>query len=98
MPRVSRSPQAARDTLQIWTRVAQDDIAAADELTAAFTAALEVLARFPGAGRARDELRPGLRSFPVRKYLLFYKEVPGGIEVARVIHGARDLRRIFRKR
>jgi toxin ParE1/3/4 len=98
MPRVIRSPQAERDTLQIWTRIAQDDVAAADDLTDSFTAALEVLAQFPGVGRARDELRPGLRSFPVRKYLLLYKKVPGGIEVVRVIHGARDLRRIFRKR
>ena len=98
MPKVIRSPQSRRDTLQIWRRIAQDNITAADDLTDSFTAALDLLARFPEIGRARDELRAELKSFPVRKYLLLYKHVPDGIELVRVVHGARDLRRIFRKR
>lgn len=42
-------------------------------------------------GRARDELAEGLRSFPTGQYIIFYQPVPGGIEIVRVLHGARDL-------
>ena len=38
-----------------------------------------------------------MRSFPIGKYLIFYKRVDSGIEVVRVVHGARNLRKIFPK-
>ncbi|MEX1025024.1 MAG: type II toxin-antitoxin system RelE/ParE family toxin [Planctomycetota bacterium] len=40
----------------------------------------------------------GLRSFPVKgfdKHLIFYRSTEHGIEVLRVLHGARDLGTIF---
>jgi toxin ParE1/3/4 len=40
-------------------------------------------------------MAPGLRSFPVGNYVVFYRIVPEGIELVRVLHGARDLRRLF---
>jgi plasmid stabilization system protein ParE len=36
----------------------------------------------------------GIRVFPVsrfKKYLVFYRPIEGGIEVLRVLHGARDI-------
>ena len=58
-----------------------------------------MLARFRGMGPLRPELAPQIRSFPVGNYLLFYRESKkGGIELVRVIHGARDLRQIFKRR
>ena len=51
--------------------------------------------RSPGIGRPRAELQADLRSFPVGRYVLFYRPIKGGIEVARVLHGMRDLDRIF---
>lgn len=46
---------------------------------------------FPRMGRPREELAPDLRSFPVRPYLIFYRETANGIVVARVIDGRRDI-------
>src|ERR1044071_7633588 len=47
-------------------------------------------------GRERSELTEGLWSFPVgRSYLLFYRPEPGGIQLVRVLHGARDLPSLF---
>jgi hypothetical protein len=40
----------------------------------------------------------GVRRTPVtgfEKYLIFYVQVPEGIKVVRVIHGSRDIERIF---
>ena len=53
-----------------------------------------MLLRQPRAGRRRDELMPGLRSFPFGAYVVFYRELHGGIRVIRILHGARDIERI----
>ena len=59
------------------------------------------LAKMPHMGRVRrfpnvevGELRS--RAIPdFERYLIFYRTLPNGIEVIRVIHGMRDLERIF---
>jgi toxin ParE1/3/4 len=42
-------------------------------------------------GRNRDELYPGLKSFPVGKYIIFYLPISGGLEIVRILHGMRDI-------
>jgi toxin ParE1/3/4 len=60
-------------------------------------ATLENLAAIPGIGaryEPKDPLFEGVRVFPVsrfKKYLIFYRPIKDGIEVLRVLHGARDL-------
>jgi toxin ParE1/3/4 len=46
-------------------------------------------------GVKRNELMPSLRSFVVDRYVIFYLPIPKGIEVVRVLHGARDLNALF---
>jgi toxin ParE1/3/4 len=41
-------------------------------------------------GRRREELAPGLLSFPFGRYVIFYEVIPDGIAIVRVLHGARD--------
>jgi toxin ParE1/3/4 len=65
-----------------------------DELTARFA----LLGQFPEMGIMRPELRPHLRSTVVDSYLIFYQPEKTRIKVIRIVHGARDLRRIFRRR
>lgn len=43
------------------------------------------------AGRARSDLAPSLRSFPVGSYLIFYVPLSDGIEVVRVMSGRQDI-------
>lgn len=38
---------------------------------------------------------PALRSSPVGNYLIFYRPLPDGIEILRVLHGARDIAAIL---
>jgi len=54
-----------------------------------------MLLDFPQSGTRRDELRRGLRTFPVGSYLVFYFIVEDGIEIVRVLHGRRDIESIF---
>jgi toxin ParE1/3/4 len=34
---------------------------------------------------------PDVRSFVVGKYVVFYRIAPGGIDVGRIVHGARNV-------
>jgi toxin ParE1/3/4 len=36
-----------------------------------------------------------LRSFTVKNYVIFYQPITDGIEVLRVLYGARDIHRVF---
>ena len=64
-------------------------------------ATFEILVEHPGFGRQLQLTRPeleGLRSFRVQgfeNHLVFYLPRESGIEVVRVLHGARDLEAIF---
>ncbi|HKI35596.1 MAG TPA: type II toxin-antitoxin system RelE/ParE family toxin [Gemmataceae bacterium] len=91
MPQVTRTTQAESDLIDILAQVGQRSVAAADRLADQIDRQCQQLARFPGMGRKRDDLAPGLVSFPVGKYLILYRIITGGIEVARVVYGGRDL-------
>jgi toxin ParE1/3/4 len=54
-----------------------------------------MLAKYPEAGRERPEIAAGLRSFPIGKYVLFYRPIHDGVEIVRVLHGSRDIDSIF---
>ncbi|MGB7157168.1 MAG: type II toxin-antitoxin system RelE/ParE family toxin [Tepidisphaeraceae bacterium] len=97
MPRVIRTPAAEKDLWEIVLHIAPDNEDAAFRLVDAIDERFELLAQFPGAGPARPELLPELRSFPVGNYLILYKPIDDGIEVMRVVHGARNLRRLFHR-
>jgi len=58
-----------------------------------FLKAQELLARHPRIGRERAELRPGLRSWPVYPYVVFYMvdDDARSVMIERVIHGHMDI-------
>ncbi len=43
----------------------------------------------------RAELAADLRSFPFGRYVIFYAPIEDGIDVVRVLHGARDIDAVF---
>lgn len=91
MARVRKTALAEEDLEEIWLYIAADNIAAADALLDKLVAKSAMLASNPELGRARPEIHDGLRSVPVGNYILFYRPEPGGIELTRVLHGARDI-------
>jgi toxin ParE1/3/4 len=53
------------------------------------------IARHPATGGAPPpELAPELRSFPVGRYVVFYRPQDDGFDVVRVLHSARDIESI----
>jgi toxin ParE1/3/4 len=91
------SELAEADLTDIWVIVAQYDPTAADHLIDQIHDACRILAATPKAGRKRADLEPSIRSFVVSSYIVFYRVRPDGIEVARVLHGHRDLQSLFRR-
>jgi len=79
------------DMADIWNYIADDSEANADAFLHTIDNKLSLIATQPGMGRPRPELAPGLRSFPVGRYIILYQTLPDGIEIIRVLHSARDL-------
>ena|SRR5437660_1805017 len=89
-----RAPQADSDLDDIWYYVASKSgsIEIADRFIESITSRFSILASHPNIGRARDQdLRPGLRSFPVGEYLIIYRIRDEDVVILRVMRGSRDV-------
>ena len=54
-------------------------------------------ASLPGLlGRPRKELRPDMRSFAVKGYVIFFRYGAGTLEVVNILEGHRDMAAYFR--
>jgi toxin ParE1/3/4 len=85
------SPLAKADLDQIWLHVAQKaSTRAADRLIDSITARFAMLAGAPEAGPVRNDIGAGVRMFPVKPYIIYYRKARGYIQIARILHGRRD--------
>ena len=46
-------------------------------------------------GEARDDLLVDIRCFSAGSYVIFYTPLLDGIHIERVLHGSRDIGRLF---
>ncbi|BAC91446.1 type II toxin-antitoxin system RelE/ParE family toxin [Gloeobacter violaceus] len=95
MAQVLKTRQAERDIEDIWFYIALEDLQAADRWLEGMSAQAQLVASQPRMGRVRPELGTEIRSFAAGRYVLFYRPLPDGIELVRVLHGARDLDALF---
>jgi toxin ParE1/3/4 len=89
------SARAGADLDEIWLYIAQNNPDAADKLIAELASRFPKLASMPLMGRLREELSSGLRSFTVGKYIVFYRRNKDGVDIVRVLHGARNFPPLF---
>ena len=97
MPRLIVAPEARRDLTAIRDYIARDNRQAARRVVLRLRDLARLLAGAPALGRRRPELGRHLRSFAADPYVLFYRplEAEAGIELVRVLHGARDVDAVF---
>ena len=93
MPKVLRKAEA--DLIEIWIYIALDSPTSADKLLDEIDEKSRKLADSPFIGKTRDELGSNIRSLPIGNYVLFYQPIVDGIEIIRVLHGARDIDALF---
>jgi toxin ParE1/3/4 len=92
------APEAAAELDDIWYYVAKESgsIEIADRLIDSITDRCFLLASHPHVGRRRDDdLRPGLRSFPVGEYVIIYRIEDEHALILHVVRGSRNLEALF---
>ena len=92
------APEAEADLDDIWCYIARKSgsLEIADRFTELLSDRFYLLANHPYIGRRRDhELRPGLRSFPVRDYIILYRIEEDVVLILRVLHGSRGIKALF---
>ncbi len=65
------SPAARRDLDSLWDYIARDKPRAASKFLSKLRAHFARLSRFPLIGESREDLLPGMRSFPVGNYVIY---------------------------
>ena len=95
MRKVQFSESATQDLDEIAKYIARSNSDAALRLVQRVQETCDRLAEAPGIGVSRDELQSSLRCFPVGRYVVYYLPIGEGITVVRVLHGARDVSRLF---
>src|SRR5688500_11306064 len=85
---------AQADLRNLWSRIAEHDLSAADRMLDLVLERAKVLAEFPYSGRERPELGPDYRSMAADPYVIFYRPRNDGVAILRVAHTAQDIDRI----
>jgi toxin ParE1/3/4 len=91
MKRYRLDDDARIDLISIHKFIARDNPMAADYLIQDLKQKFRLLASQPLMGQQRPDLAANVRSFSVGSYVVVYRPVRNGIQVARVIHAARDI-------
>jgi toxin ParE1/3/4 len=97
MPRLFITPRAILDLIEIWNYIADESEECADISIDKLNEAMEKLRRNPGVRGQRNELAH-MRSFPFQRYVIFYRGDSSGVEVVRVLHGARGVQSSFERK
>jgi toxin ParE1/3/4 len=85
------TPLAEADLGEILDYIAQERPLTAVAVVARIRERCELVASQPLLGQLRPEFPGDYRSFPVERWVIFYRIVRDTIEVHRVIDGARDI-------
>jgi len=99
MKRLVVTRAAFRDLTDIWSYIAADSIDAADRVRDQLESAMRQLAENPSLGHRRADVSiNSYRFWRVYSYLIAYRTKGNALYISRVVHGARDFRRVFRGR
>jgi toxin ParE1/3/4 len=95
-PAILWSPEAVADIDHLWDYYVQAaGRGTANRILREIAAAVAVIDDFPFAGRARDEIRPGLRSLAAAPQIVFYRLKDDRPEIVRVLDSRQDIEEIF---
>jgi toxin ParE1/3/4 len=86
---------ARSDLKDIWKYIAENNPNAADKFMREFAKKFQLLAENPKIGLTHDEFVLNIRSFPYKDYVIFYFPIENGVEIYRILHGARDIDSLF---
>ena len=90
------TPAAEGDILDILDYIERENASAATRVFAALSEAMRLIAERPGIGHTRGDLADeAVRFWPVFSYLVIYRPDTSPLQIVRVLHGKRDVRRLL---
>src|SRR3954447_19247165 len=90
------SPEALDDIDSLWDYYSHSaGRPTADKIVREIARVVKTIDDFPFAGRARDEIRAGLRSLTATPQIVFYRLNDDRPEIVRVLDGRQDIEEIF---
>lgn len=94
MGQVRYTWQARQDLVEIWKHIAADSPVTADQCLDRIEARCKRLATFPVIGPERTDIAPDARMLVVERWIALYRLVEEGVQIVRIVDGARDLSRL----
>jgi toxin ParE1/3/4 len=91
------SPSSRQDLRDILEYIAKDKPGAALKYVERLEDECWMLARNSEIGGLRSDLIPDLRCWSVGSYAIYYRPAKDGVEIVRVVHGSRDIGRLFQQ-
>ncbi len=90
MAKFTTAPLARADLDEIWNYISEANEQAAEKFMRDLAGKFELLADNKEIGRRQDDFIVEMRMFPFKKYHIYYFPITDGVEIYRVLHGARD--------
>ncbi|MBF0620952.1 MAG: type II toxin-antitoxin system RelE/ParE family toxin [Magnetococcales bacterium] len=97
MSKFEFSEQAEIDLLETVTYISQHNALAAETWLNKIISTCYNISQSPLMGRERPELGRDIRSFPIGRFIIFYRPIETGMYVVRVLRGSMNLDQIFEK-
>lgn len=98
------SPKAEQDLNEIAQYILENNLEAALRFVDAVEKTCTELSEMPDMGHTFHARNPALKNMRIMRvskvyssYLIFYRQTKKGIEIIRILHGARDLPALFGK-
>jgi toxin ParE1/3/4 len=98
VPRLRMLPSAQADPVNILEHITRESghLAIGRRFIGALRQQCRELAALPGTlGRARPELRPDIRSFACKGYVILFRYIDDVFEVVDIIEGHRDIEALY---
>ncbi len=95
MARYQFSEDAIKDINEICDYLAKNNPRSASNLFDAIRQKCKLFANFPNMEKSYSQIRPNLRGFLVRDYIIFYYPDDEGIVIVRIVRGYRNLDTLF---
>ena len=90
MPRIDKTPEAHGDARSIWRYIARDNVDVATDTLRRIEDRLNSLAAMPVSAEAVPAIAANVRRSSVGNYVIYYRPIEDGIQVLRILHGARQ--------
>jgi toxin ParE1/3/4 len=92
--RVRFTLKAREDLLGIWVQIALNDEPTANAIYDRIEERCRQLADFPEMAPVRPEIAAQARALVIERWLALYRIVPDGVQIVRIVDGARDLTKL----